>query len=172
METEIWKDIPEYEGLYQASNLGRIKSINSKRRNHDVIMSDKSIANNGYIVVCLKRNGKPKTHSVHRLIAKTFIPNPYNYPVINHKNENKLDNRVENLEWCTYSYNISYGSNRYKRALKLGKKVFCVELNKTFVSIKEAGRITNIPYQNIASCCRGKLKSAGGYHWQFLEPQT
>lgn len=168
MEIEIWKDIPNYEGIYQASTLGRIKSINSSFRCTDVIMSDNSISKSGYKVVNLKRGKKPKTFLVHRLIAMTFLPNPHSYPIVNHKNENKLDNRVDNLEWCSQSYNCSYGSRQHSQSKKLGKKVLCVELNQEFLSFGEAGRTLNIPYQNISKCCKNKIKTAGGYHWQLL----
>lgn len=97
LEGEIWKDLPEYEGLYQASNKGRIK-----RNNH---LIKPVIQKTGYLNVSLCKNGISKTCRVHKLIAKIFIPNPNNYQSINHKNGNKQDNRVENLEWCTQSYN-------------------------------------------------------------------
>ena len=97
LEGEIWKDLPEYEGLYQASNKGRIK-----RNNHLIKLI---IQKTGYLNVSLCKNGISKTCRVHKLIAKIFIPNPNNYQSINHKNGNKQDNRVENLEWCTQSYN-------------------------------------------------------------------
>lgn len=168
MEAEIWKDIPNYEGIYQASTLGRIKSINSSCRGSDIIMSDNVISRSGYKVVHFKRGKKPKTFLIHRLIAITFIPNPNAFPIVNHKNENKLDNRVENLEWCTGSYNCSYGSRKRSQAEKLGKKVLCVELNQEFLSFGEASRALNIPYQNISRCCKNKLKIAGGYHWKLL----
>lgn len=168
MRIEIWKDIPNYEGMYQASTLGRIKSINSSCRDSDIIMSDNVISPTGYKIVNFKRGKNPKTFLVHRLIAITFIPNPNSYPIVNHKNENKLDNRVENLEWCNASYNCSYGSKKHNQTIKLGKKVLCVELNQEFSSFGEAGRILNIPYQNISRCCKNKLKTAGGYHWKLL----
>lgn len=172
MNNEVWKDIPNYEGIYQASNLGRIKSINPCNRGKDIIMSDKPVSPNDYKKVCFKRGGKQKTFLVHRLIAITFIPNPNSYPVVNHKNENKSDNRVENLEWCDYSYNASYGSKKHNQTVKLGKKVLCVELNLQFLSFGEASRYLNIPYQNISKCCHGKVKTAGGYHWELLDSST
>ena len=115
---EIWKDIPNYEGLYQASNLGRIKSIqyfnhtNNKIYPRDKIL--KPILNEkGYCRVDLSKSRKIKRHRVHRLVAETFIPNPYNLLEVNHIDGNKQNNKVNNLEWCSHSYNM-------KEACKLG----------------------------------------------------
>lgn len=115
MKKEIWKDIIGYEGLYQVSNLGRVKSLgnggsnNSKER----IMKLK-IGSRGYYEVSLCKEGKHKTFTIHRLVAMTFIPNPQNYPCVNHKSEIKTDNRVDNLEWVTQKENSNYGT-RNKR---------------------------------------------------------
>lgn len=105
---EILKDIPFYEGLYQASNYGRIVSI----RNYPYIKDKKFCLDRyGYCTVSLcDNNNNQKTYTVHRLIAQTFIPNPNNLPCINHKNEIKIDNKPENLEWCTHEYNTNYGT--------------------------------------------------------------
>ena len=104
---EIWKDIQNYEGLYQISNQGSIRSLlrsgKCKRYLKPYITSD------GYARVILSKNGKLKSHKIHRLVAETFIPNPDNLPQINHKDEHKLNNCVDNLEWCTAKYNINYG---------------------------------------------------------------
>ena len=120
---EIWKDIEDFNGTYQVSNLGRIKML-------DYIASDgrklkgrirrTSKNNSGYTII----NIKSKHFLVHRLVAKAFIPNPNNYPQINHKDENKQNNRVDNLEWCTNKYNNNYGSKPYKTSLiHKGKKI-------------------------------------------------
>ena len=115
---EIWKDIPEYEGLYQVSNLGNIKSLEKSKGWCKI--KEKTlklrIDKDGYYRVILSKNSKPKMFLVHRLVAQAFIPNPNNLPEINHKNEIKTDNRVENLEWCTQLYNLHYG-NRAKKYL-------------------------------------------------------
>lgn len=168
MSNEIWKDIPGYEGIYQASTLGRIKSINPSGKGVDIIMSEKSISN-GYKMVYLKRGKKPKTFLIHRLIAMTFLDNPDSLPIVNHKNENKLDNRVTNLEWCTANYNCSYGSRKNSQAQKLGTRVLCVEKNLKFQSFGEASRALNIPYQNISRCCKLPNRTAGGYHWKIVD---
>ena len=110
---EIWKDIEGYEGLYQVSNKGRIKSLNYRRTGKERVLSS-SPTSSGYLVVCLYKNKKPKPFLIHRLVAEAFIPNSDNLPEVNHKDENKLNNRVENLEWCDREYNINYGNRNEK----------------------------------------------------------
>lgn len=116
---EIWKDIKEYEGLYQISNLGNVKSlpkmVGFRKRKEKILKTyyDK----NGYVKVILCKENKTRFLSVHRLMAEAFIPNPNNFPQINHKDENKQNNNLENLEWCTCKYNINYGT-RTERAMK------------------------------------------------------
>lgn len=110
---EMWKDIPGYEGLYQVSNLGNIRSLKYAGGNKVKLL--KQATTNGYKQVQLSKNGKGKNHLVHRLVAIAFIPNPNNLPVVNHKDENPSNNNVDNLEWCTQEYNINYGT-RNERA--------------------------------------------------------
>lgn len=105
MNNEIWKDIEGYEGLYQISNKGRVKSFHGKGRimklgTHPL----------GYKLATLTKDGEQNTKQVHRLVAQAFIPNPENLPVINHKDENPSNNNVKNLEWCTQKYNLNYGT--------------------------------------------------------------
>ena len=112
---EIWKDIEGYEGLYQVSNLGRVKSFPRKGTHttkERILKLTKS--NKNYVIVILKNNYIQKAKSVHRLVAEAFIPNPNNLPQVNHKDENKLNNKVDNLEWCDNIYNCNYGT-RNKR---------------------------------------------------------
>ena len=118
MIEEVWKDISEYEGLYQISNLGRVKSLprkNSKRIINKEIIKVFTKLPNGYLKVGLSKNGKTKYYFVHRLVAETFIDNPENKPCINHKDCDKKNNCVDNLEWCTYKENNSYKNHHLKR---------------------------------------------------------
>ena len=106
---EIWKDILGYEGLYQISNLGDVRSLNYNHTG-EIKLLKQSTDKYGYKRVGLFKNGKEKKYLIHRLVAMTFIPNPDNLPIINHKDEDKTNNNVNNLEWCTYEYNNNYGT--------------------------------------------------------------
>ena len=183
---ENWKDIKDYEGFYQVSDLGTVKSLerdvyfpNGTVHHLKEKILVQRIEKNGYPYVYLHKNGKGKFMLVHRLVALAFIPNPENKPQINHKNEIKNDNSVENLEWCDSKYNINYGTRtarqiQNRRSYKLGnhpraKPVFCVELNKTFDCAKRAEEELGIWRNSIGSACLGKQKTAGGLHWRFAD---
>lgn len=173
MKYEIWRDIPNYEGLYQVSDLGRIKSLPKKRSgkfdNSELIL--KSINKDGYIVVNLWKNKKKKTLRVHRLVAKSFIPNPKNLKIINHIDGNRSNNSVNNLEWCTYSRNTQHaydiGLNKHT------KNIIQYDLQNKFIKkwgkIKEASLKLQINDAHIIDCCKGRRKTAGGYKWQYIE---
>jgi hypothetical protein len=164
---EIWKNIKDYEGLYQVSNLGNIKS--NKRKGTNGIIT-KQLSKIGYYIVDLYKNSKRETKYLHRIIAETFISNPNNFPCINHKNGIKTDNRIDNLEWCSYSENN-------KHAYSLGLKTNCKQIKqidiktnktiKTFYSMNEASRQIHISQSSISLCCNGKQKTAGGYIWKY-----
>lgn len=163
---EIWKDIPNYEGLYQISNLGNIMSIRRKR----LIKSDKR--KDGYIQVHLTKNKKMKNFLLHRLVAITFIENSNNYEFINHIDGNKENNSLNNLEWCDRSYNILHAYDN--ELIKKRKKVEQYDKNNNLLniyrSIMEASKKTNIDRAHISACCKGKkkYKSAGGYIWRYV----
>lgn len=110
---QYWKDIEGYEGLYQVSNTGKVRSLNYRRTGETKVLKP-STSKLGYKSVNLCKDGKNKGYLVHRLVALAFIPNPNNYPVVNHKDENPSNNTVWNLEWCTQEYNINYGNCKQK----------------------------------------------------------
>ena len=144
---EEWRDIKGYEGLYQVSNLGRVRSFYNNKGKILKGTPDKD----GYLRVALYKNG-PKKYGIHQLVAKMFIPNPNNLPAINHKDENKQNNTTENLEWCTIAYNNSYG-DRLKKVSKTnkismkGKKTHLgikhTDETKNKISIKNKGKLAN-----------------------------
>lgn len=175
---EVWKDIPGYEELYEINNIGKIKTkertfVDKMGRNYlkKSILCNSNDDGKGYLQIVLTKNGKRKSFKIHKLVAKTFIPNPNNLPQVNHKDENKENNNVDNLEWCTRKYNINYGTRNYRCTRHRLRKINQYNLDNIFIkkynSLKEAGEQTNIKYQNISSCCRNKSKTAGGYIWKY-----
>lgn len=173
LNTELWVDINGYDGDYQISNFGRVKS---KKGYNEKILTN-GIDGRGYSFVVLCKNGITKMYRIHRLVGIYFIPNPHNYPCINHKDENKINNHISNLEWCTYKYNANYGTkiSRIKKSLKEStknkKQVVQYDIQGNIVNkyngIREAGRITNILSSSISSCCKGKLLTVHGYVWRY-----
>lgn len=164
---EIWKDIKDYEGLYQISNLGRVKSI--KFGKEKILKGSKD--KDSYLVVSLYKEGKQKNYYIHRLVATAFIDNPNNLPQVNHSNEDKTDNRVENLEWCDSKYNINYGS-RNERMAK-AKSIPILQFNKDGEFIRKWDSAIEVKNElgfdnsHISKCCKGKLKSVGGFKWRY-----
>lgn len=195
---EIYKDIEGYEGLYQVSNKGNVKSfVNNNGVSREKVL--KPAIRNGYKKVDLCKNKTKKTYSIHRLVAQAFIENPNNYPCINHKDECKTNNVVENLEWCTHKYNTNYGSANARRAKaiskaltnnqkhskavskaltnnpKISKAVGAFKDGKlvmTFPSTREAER-NGFKQSAVGACCRNCFNRPGnnvykGYEWRYL----
>ena len=178
MTKEIWKDIQGYEGLYQISNLGRIKSLermiitsnNITKKISEKILKP-CLRKNGYYSIVLQKNNKSKYYTIHRLVAKEFIPNPNNLPQVNHKDENKTNNNVNNLEWCTSKYNINYGSHNERQSLSRSKTVYQYSLDKKLLNVWKNTHDVNykLGYHqgNIAACCRGERKTAYNCIWSY-----
>lgn len=172
---EIWKDIKGFEGTYEISNFGNVRKINKTnaydKRTRKYFYLKGSTNKDGYRKIKLSKNKKYKVFSIHRLVAQAFIPNPNNYPVINHKDENKLNNCVNNLEWCSIYYNNNYGLHNQKVAKSNWKKIIQYDLEGNIIrkwnSIKEAGETLNIHRSNISLCLSNKYKTAGGYVWRY-----
>lgn len=187
---EIWKDIKGYEGLYQVSNKGRVKSLGNNKTRKEKILSLKP-NNKGYIRVTLYKNNIKKHFSVHRLVAEAFIPNPDNLPQVNHiidDFEHRSDNRVENLEWCTAEYNSNYGTHNEKlskslkgkkhkkhKKHKFKKQILCVETGEIFDTSRD---VIDIMFNGkgdlstIRKNSRGETKSAYGYHFKYIEREN
>ena len=181
---EIWKDIEGYEGLYQISNLGRIRSLDVRtyQRNKfgkfqyvlhkgKVLKAQKQ--RNGYLTIDLHRKGQFKRQTIHRLVAEAFIPNNDNNKYINHKDNDILNNKVSNLEWCTQKYNIKYAYDYGNKIPPNMRSINQIDNNgniiATFISMQEAERKTNIRSANISKCCRKLRSRAGGYKWEYTE---
>ena len=157
---EIWKPIKGYEGKYEASSFGRVKSLI-----HNQILRP-AVNQNGYMHLSLCCKDK----RVHRVIAETFVDNPQNYRDVNHIDGNPLNNTAENLEW------VSHSQNEIHKVYELGtpgklirpmRKVFCVETGKTYRSISEACRELGIKTNHISEACTGKISQTCGYHWRY-----
>ena len=179
---EEWKDVVGYEGLYKVSNRGEVKSLD--RMIHYGVHGDPngkcfragrlliSGIQSGYMAVSLSKEGKTKRCLVHRIVAEAFIPNPKHLPEINHKDEDKTNNSVENLEWCTKSYNINYGKRNSKCKNKFSKAVVGINIKDKsvirFGSMREAAK-NGFSQAHISDCCLGKRVQHKGYRWCYVK---
>ena len=155
------RDIKGYEGLYAATEDGRIFSYKSNK------FLKLGKRKDDYLQVNLYKDGKQKKYLVHRLIASTYLDNPENLSQVNHKDEDKSNNSVQNLEYCDAKYNNSYGT----RLEKIRKKILCVETNEVFESITEAAKAKNTNLGSISHCCKGQRNTAGSYHWKYYKEE-
>ena len=186
-EFELWKDIKSFEGLYQVSTWGRVRSLDKyidvKIRNVDKVLKRGKIlkpayGKDGYLTVNLCKNGKRTNFCVHRLVAEVFISNPNNLPCVNHKDEVKTNNYPYNLEYCTYKYNTNYGTRNKRTSIKLinredlSKKVYQYDMQgnliKEWSSVAEASR-NGFDKANVSKCWLGKYKTHKGYIWSYTE---
>jgi hypothetical protein len=160
------KSVPGYEGLYSVSNDGRVFS---HIRNREL---KPKIDRYGYKVVSLYKDGKTRCFTVHRIVAITFIPNPFSKSSVNHINEIKTDNRVENLEWVTVKENDNHGTRNSRMSDTKSKKPVMQILPdgtiRYFKGVKDAGRQTGINRSNIAECCKGNKRTAGQSEWRYV----
>ena len=171
---EVWKDIDGTSGRYQVSNLGNVRAF-TRFKNGELLKPGRY--SNGYLFVHFAKDtdkkGERHSYSIHRLVAQAFIPNPKGLEQVNHKDEDKTNNRVDNLEWCTHIYNQNYGTKNQriseKNKLSHGIPVYCVELDRIFRSAKEAAEFVGRSGTNITVVCRGKEKTCAGYHWRYAE---
>lgn len=155
-----------FEGKYQVSSCGRIRNIQTGR------ILKQYINNKGYFTIVLLKDGKEKNKRISRMVAEVFIENPLNLPCVNHKDENRLNNNVSNLEWCDYKYNNNYGNRIEKQRSKLHKKIgqysLDGELIQEWESIKSASEKLGIYTSGIVDCARGHYKKCKGYRWKYL----
>ena len=199
MENEIWKPVVGYEGLYEVSDWGNVKSLRFRNQKFAKNLTQKT-NNKGYKVVDLTQKGKTKVALVHRLVAMAFVDNPNKHPIVNHKDENPLNNQADNLEWCTYSYNTTYSMNihperrkinannlekyspRNKKGVphKYNNRIAVVDENNKVLSIYEnaatAAKVLKLQTCNVLEVCKankkrqiGKKRRTGGYIFEFIE---
>ena len=172
---EIWKDVVGHEGLYLVSNLGNVKTLLTRKK-----LLKPAYDKDGYLRVALTtKDNKRKNYYVHRLVLSAFVPNTENKPCVNHIDGIRDNNKLENLEWCTFSenekhkYKLGYkqkiSKERIEKLVELtSKKVKCIETGIIYKSMHEADRQTGICYKYISACCTGRRKKAKGYHWQYV----
>lgn len=188
-----WRPVKDYEGLYEVSNLGQVRSLNYKGNGY--IRELKTHPNNrGYLTLLLTKDSTSSRKLVHRLVAEAFIPNPENKLEVNHIDGNKANNSVNNLEWATRQENNVHALNTGLRTALAGKhasfygkrhteqtrkkmsqnsvyskRIRCIETGDIYKSIQEASNITGVNRNSISAVCRGKYKTAGGYRWEYIE---
>lgn len=188
---EVWKDIKGYEGIYQVSSRGRVKSLSRTIidtvgrviKKKEKILSFRISSCTGYPMLNLFKDGKRTTVTVHRLVAEAFIPNPKNLPCVNHRDESRDNNHVDNLEWCTYKYNNSYGTVRERQSKSLNaffashqeylrpivQYSLTGDVVRCFKSIAEAEKHIGIDNSSIRHCCKNRVKIAYGYVWRYKD---
>ena len=166
---EIWKDIQGYEGIYQVSNLGNVKSLdrlstNGRRLKGKLLAKT---ASKGYVKVTLTNKNMSDNRDIHRLVAEAFIPNPDNKPQVNHIDEDKTNNTVDNLEWCTAKENINHGTCRIRSAAKQSISIVCITNRKEYESIADAARDLNLNIGTISKIINGKMKQTKGFTFKY-----
>lgn len=176
--SEQWKSVVGYEGIYEVSSYGNVRSVDRKIQHKDGKVTTQkgkllkqSIHRKGYPIVYLSKGSKKRTVKIHRLVAEAFIPKQSGRDMVNHKDENKCNNHVNNLEWCDASYNVNYGTGLDRMRSKLSKPVLgtCVETGKniSYPSAKSAEQ-DGFYSSNVIRCCNGQLKTHHGYTWKYI----
>ena len=178
---EIWKPVIGYENYYEVSNKGRIRSLDrvtlfkdgKTRKFCGKIISLRAMNNSGYLTVGLHDTGKQKTFLVHRIVAEAFIENPNGYKEINHIDQNKLNNDVSNLEWCTHKENVNHGDEIERGAIKQRRCFRQLDMDGNLIKVwngfKKMQRETGFERKSVYECCIGKRESYKGYRWEYAE---
>ena len=176
---ETWKVIPPFP-RYEASSIGRVRSTVNNHGNYRIHVLKLHENKFGYLSASVYKSGKVRHILAQRLIAMAFIENPKNLPQVNHKNEIKTDNRPENLEWCSVSYNINYGTRNERVSKSTGKtrrERYCKKIEQVNPETKEVVRVwdaarqiekeTGFAHSNILACCNGLRHTRGGFEWRY-----
>ena len=163
LEIFEWRDVVGYEGLYKVSEYGDVLSVKS----NELLKPQNDCR--GYLQVGLYKNRKRKQYKIHRLVATAFCEGAEYFNEVNHIDEDKTNNHYSNLEWCTREYNNNFGTRNDRIGESSMKKVRCIELDRIFNSVKEASEYINRNKENISACLRGKRKTCGNFHWEYVK---
>ena len=170
--SEEWRDVAGYEGLYQVSSEGRVKSLERKGCKRERILKP-GVRSKGYLFVVLCAGGKSRMFSVHRLVCQAFHDNPENKLDVNHMNENKTDNRACNLEWSTRKENCNHGTRNVRMAIAKSRPIAQYTLNgkllKVWPSTAEVERRAGFDHSAISKAANGNRKTAYGFRWKYVE---
>lgn len=165
---ELWRDVVGYEGLYQVSNTGKVRSLIFGREGS---VKERLLVTgrDGYQRVILRKNGIRKCHYVHRMVALVFVPTIEGKNVVNHKDGNRSNNHADNLEWCDQQYNATYADavQKRSRAVQMIDPV-TNEVLRIFYGVREAARETGLHYPNIIHACGNSCRTSGGYKWKYV----
>lgn len=172
---EEWRQVYGYENLYEVSNFGRVRSLDKyDSRGHfraGFVLKPSIRSNNSqYLRVGLTKDGIRKHKNVHRIVATSFLPNPQNLPQVNHKDENKLNNYVENLEWCTASYNANYGTRQKRIIEKRSRAIIGESLDKDikiYLKSSRSGDFIGFRHSAITACAKGKRHTHKCFKWRY-----
>ena len=154
------RDIPGYESLYAVTSCGKVYSYRAKK------FLKPRLTKKGYCRVLLYKDGKGKDFYIHRLVSEAYLDNPENLSQVNHKDEDKSNNSVQNLEYCDAAYNTNYGTGKERSAKSRQKKVICIETQEIFDSVTEAAKAVDVDKSSISRCIAGRQKTCAGYHWK------
>ena len=177
-ENQIWKDVPGYEGLYKVSDQGKVQSVCGIWGKHTINGFEHK---SGYMKVALYKDGIKKTFPLHRVVASAFLENPGNKEQVNHKDGNKKNNSVKNLEWCTQEENqrhaFAIGLNRGRKGVENANHRAVIQYDKKMNKIADWEYMSKIQEKlginvsNVCNCCKGKIKSVGGFIFRYKESQ-
>ncbi len=177
---EIWKAVKGYEGIYEVSNFGRIRSLDKeitfkdgrRRKFYGRILRTNTLNNSGYVTVGLHDHGHQISYLLHRVVAEAFVENPNNYSEVNHIDQNKMNNSSDNLEWCTHKENVNHGDEIERGSQKQRKSFRQLDMDgnviKLWSGFKKMQRETGYQRKSVYECCTGKRDSYKGFRWEYV----